>query len=53
MLTNSANPAARLELLMSDRAALYDEIADVVVSTDGRHVYEVAEKILCELAMEF
>ena len=52
LLTNSANPAARLELLMSDRAALYAEIADIVVSTDGRHVYEVAEKILCELAVE-
>ena len=52
LLANSATPASRLEELMSERAALYEEIADVVVPTDGRHVYQVAEQILSKLADE-
>jgi len=52
MLVDAANPAARLERLMSERAVLYSEIADISVSTDGRHVYQAAEQILCELGAE-
>jgi shikimate kinase len=36
--------------LMDARAPLYAEIADLVVSTDGRRVHSVAEQILRELA---
>jgi shikimate kinase len=32
------------------RAPLYAEIADIVVSTDGRRVSNVAEQVLRELA---
>jgi len=35
---------------MDARAPLYGEIADVVVSTDGRRVQHVAEQVLRELA---
>jgi shikimate kinase len=32
------------------RAPLYDEIADIVVSTDGKRVNSVAEHVLRELS---
>jgi shikimate kinase len=41
--------ATKLEQLMDERNPLYGEIADVVVSTDGRKVRSVAEDILREL----
>ena len=49
-LLTDADAAARLAQLMSARAPLYAEIADLVVSTDGRRVPAVAEHILRELA---
>ena len=48
-LLADADAAARLAQLMSARAPLYEEIADLVVSTDGRRVPAVAEHILREL----
>jgi shikimate kinase len=49
-LLADADAAARLAQLMSARAPLYAQIADLVVSTDGRRVPAVAEQILRELA---
>jgi shikimate kinase len=49
-LLADADAAARLAQLMAARAPLYAEIADLVVSTDGRRVPAVAEHILRELA---
>jgi shikimate kinase len=44
-LLNNTNPEEKLEELMLSRAALYAEIADLTVSTDGRRVQLVAEEI--------
>jgi shikimate kinase len=49
-LLATGDPAGRLGQLMDARAPLYEEIADVVVSTDGRRVAGVAEDVLRELA---
>jgi shikimate kinase len=49
-LLATGDASARLGQLMDARAPLYDEIADVVVSTDGRRVNSVAEQVLRELA---
>jgi shikimate kinase len=44
-LLNGTDPGVKLEELMHQRAALYSEIADLRVSTDGRRVQLVAEEI--------
>jgi shikimate kinase len=44
-LLNDADPQERLKELMLRRAALYAQIADLTVSTDGRRVQLVAEEI--------
>jgi shikimate kinase len=49
-LLAAGDPADRLEQLMDARAPLYAEIADLVVSTDGRRVHAVAEHVLRELS---
>jgi len=49
-LLASGDASSRLGQLMNARAPLYSEIADLVVSTDGRRVHSVAEEILRELA---
>ncbi|HTC14588.1 MAG TPA: shikimate kinase [Steroidobacteraceae bacterium] len=49
-LLAAGDQALRLGQLMDARAPLYAEIADVVVSTDGRRVNSVAEQVLAELA---
>jgi shikimate kinase len=49
-LIAQGDPAERLGQLMDVRAPLYAEIADLVVSTDGRRVQSVAEAILRELS---
>lgn len=49
-LLAAGDAPTRLGQLMDARAPLYDEIADVVVSTDGRRVRSVAEHVLRELA---
>jgi shikimate kinase len=48
-LLNDTDPKAKLSELMRQRAALYAEIADLTVSTDGRRVQLVAEEIYREL----
>ncbi len=48
-LLNDTDPEEKLKELMQWRAALYAEIADFTVSTDGRRVQLVAEEILHEL----
>ena len=44
-LLNDADPQEKLKELMLRRAALYAQIADLTVSTDGRRVQLVAEEI--------
>ncbi len=44
-LLNDTDPEEKLKELMLRRAALYSEIADLTVSTDGRRVQLVAEEI--------
>jgi shikimate kinase len=48
-LLANVDTTAKLEQLMLERAPLYREIADIVVSTDGRRVRAVAEEILRQL----
>ena len=48
-LLNGTDPEEKLRELMLRRAALYAEIAQVTVSTDGRRVQLVAEEIQGEL----
>ena len=48
-LLNQGDPEAKLQALMSFRAPLYESIATLVVSTDGRHVRAVAEDIVKRL----
>lgn len=50
LLDAASDTATRLQDLFESRAPLYAEIADIVVSTDGRRVPSVAEHILRELA---
>jgi len=49
-LLASGDAATRLAHLMDARAPLYSEVADIVVSTDGRRVNSVADNVLRELA---
>jgi shikimate kinase len=44
-LLNDTDPQVKLKELMLRRAALYAQIADLTVSTDGRRVQLVAEEI--------
>ena len=44
-LLHTADPRARLDELLQERAPLYAEIADITVSTDGRRVQAVAEEV--------
>jgi shikimate kinase len=48
-LLQDADPEQKLNELMTRRAALYAEIADLTVKTDGRRVQLVAEEIHQEL----
>lgn len=48
-LLNDTDPEQKLRELMLRRAALYAEIAQITVSTDGRRVQVVAEEIYHEL----
>jgi shikimate kinase len=50
-LLNNVNPAEKLEQLMRLRAPIYEALADVIVSTDGRRVRMVAEEILRALGL--
>ena len=48
-LLNDTDPEARLRLLMIQRSAFYEEIADFTVSTDERKAQLVAQEILQEI----
>lgn len=48
-LLHDTDPGQRLKELMGRRAALYAEIADLTITTDGRRVQLVAEEIHQEL----
>lgn len=48
-LLDDEDPRARLQLLFDARDALYREIADAVISTDGRRVPTVVRQIISEL----
>jgi shikimate kinase len=48
-LLHDTDPEQRLNELMGRRAALYAEIADLTITTDGRRVQLVAEEIHQEL----
>jgi shikimate kinase len=48
-LLHDTDPAQKLNELMTGRAVLYAEIADLTVTTDGRRVQLVAEEIHQEL----
>lgn len=45
-LLNNVDPGEKLEQLMRERVPIYEELADVTVSTDGRRVRSVAEDIM-------
>jgi len=49
-LLESGDPRAILEGLMAARDPLYREIADLVVETDGRKVYSVANEIVEQIS---
>jgi shikimate kinase len=51
-LLHDTDPEQKLKDLMSRRAALYAEIADLTVTTDGRRVQLVAEEIHHELSRQ-
>ena len=51
-LLHDTDPEQKLNDLMSRRAALYAEIADLTVTTDGRRVQLVAEEIHHELSRQ-
>lgn len=48
-LLNRGDPAAKLQELMDFRAPMYESLADLIVSTDGRQVRAVAEDIVKRL----
>ena len=48
-LLMNPDPRGTLERLMAQRAALYEEVADVIVDTDGRKVGSVVDEILRRL----
>jgi shikimate kinase len=52
-LLNNVDPGEKLEQLMRERAPIYEGLADVTVSTDGRRVRTVAEDIMRALADTF
>jgi shikimate kinase len=48
-LLMNPDPRGTLERLMLQRAALYEEVADVIIDTDGRKVGSVVDEILRRL----
>ena len=52
-LLNNVDPGEKLEQLMRVRAPIYEALADVTVSTDGRRVRSVAEDIMRALKDTF
>ena len=48
-LLNNTDPRGTLERLMTVRAPLYEEIAEIVANTDGRKVATVVEDVLRQM----
>lgn len=48
-LLQTPNPQQRLEQLMAEREPLYREIADLVITTKGRYVRRLAQKVQREI----
>ncbi len=48
-LLQTPNPEERLRALMIEREPLYREIADLVITTRGRYVRRLAQKVLKEI----
>ena len=44
-ILQTADPRARLESLLAQREPLYRHLADLIISTDGRKVRQVATEI--------
>ena len=51
-LLNTERPADVLATLMQEREPLYEDLADIVISTDGRKVAAVAREIMAKLKHE-
>lgn len=51
-LLNNADPRGTLERLFNERAALYLEVAEIVVDTDGRKVKTVVDHICRQLGVD-
>ena len=51
-LLMNQDPRGTLERLMGQRAALYEEVADVIIDTDGRKVGSVVDEILRRLEQD-
>lgn len=51
-LLYTEDPEQRLKDLMAHRAPLYESIAELTVTTDGRHVRAVAEEIVARLKLQ-
>lgn len=49
LLAGTADPATKLDELMTKRAPLYSALATITVSTDGMRVPQVVERILGQL----
>lgn len=43
------NPISEIDGIMAERMPVYEEIADIIIATDGLSVFEVCDKILLEL----
>ncbi|HYW03460.1 MAG TPA: shikimate kinase AroK [Gammaproteobacteria bacterium] len=50
-LLQTADPRARLTALLSERAPLYESVADLTIHTDGRRARSVARQIQRELGL--
>ncbi len=48
-LLQTDDPETRLRSLMEERAPIYQEVADVAISTDARRMYHVVSRILRHL----
>jgi len=51
-LLSNPDPRGTLERLLGERAPLYEEVATVTVSTDGRRVPAVVREVLRQLALQ-
>ncbi len=48
-LLQTKNPGKKLEELLAIRGPLYQELADIIIQTDGRHVNAVVSEIIRQI----